>query len=133
MTLIRREGGATAVEFAIVLPLLLMLVGGIIDFGRLLFGEIMVANAAREGARAMAVGLSQGDAETRAITSMPQFAGLVNGDSDAIVSFSVVSCSAADSVEVTVRGDAFDWFLLDAFVPIAAPDVVGKAQMRCGG
>lgn len=39
------------VEFAIVLPLLLMLVFGIIDFGLLINDKTVLANAAREGAR----------------------------------------------------------------------------------
>ncbi|MBI5589802.1 MAG: pilus assembly protein [Deltaproteobacteria bacterium] len=40
------------VEFAIVLPLLLMLVFGIIEFGLVLFDQAMITNASREGARA---------------------------------------------------------------------------------
>jgi TadE-like protein len=59
----RRDGGAAAVETAIVLPLLLVLVFGIIDFGRMLNAQIVVTEAAREGARAGALG---GDPVTRA-------------------------------------------------------------------
>ncbi len=43
------------IEFAIVLPLLLLLVGGIVDFGRLFFDLNNLTNAAREGARLGAV------------------------------------------------------------------------------
>jgi Flp pilus assembly protein TadG len=39
------------VEFAIVLPVLLLLVFGIIDFGRALNAQIALTQAAREGAR----------------------------------------------------------------------------------
>jgi Flp pilus assembly protein TadG len=48
--------GAQVVEFAIVVPLLLMLVMGMIDFGRGFFSYIIITNAAREGARVAAVG-----------------------------------------------------------------------------
>ena len=49
---IGQERGAELIEMALVLPLLLLIVGGIIDFG-LLFREFnVVTNAAREGARA---------------------------------------------------------------------------------
>lgn len=57
-TLIRRstrtgrgESGAELVELAVVLPLLLILIAGIVDFGFLLQSFEVVTNAAREGAR----------------------------------------------------------------------------------
>jgi hypothetical protein len=49
------------VEAALVLPLLLMLIFGIIDFGRMLNAQIMVTEAAREGARANSLGASASD------------------------------------------------------------------------
>jgi Flp pilus assembly protein TadG len=48
---VRSERGAELVEFALVLPLLLVLIGGIIDFGFLFQRYEVVTNAAREGAR----------------------------------------------------------------------------------
>ncbi len=48
--LARAEGGASLVEFAAVLPLLLLMVLGTIDFGRLAYMYIEVHNAARAGA-----------------------------------------------------------------------------------
>ena len=44
--------GATAVEFAIVLSLLITLIFGIIEFGLFIFNRQIITNAAREGARA---------------------------------------------------------------------------------
>ena len=43
--------GQAVTEFAIVLPIFLMLVFGIIDLGRVIWGLDNVSNAAREGAR----------------------------------------------------------------------------------
>jgi Flp pilus assembly protein TadG len=51
-----RDRGAAAVEFALLLPVLLLLVFGIIDFGRALNAQITLTQAAREGARLAAVG-----------------------------------------------------------------------------
>lgn len=50
------ERGVAAVEFALVLPLLLLILFGIIDFGRALNAQITITQAAREGARLEAVG-----------------------------------------------------------------------------
>jgi len=46
------QKGAAAVEFAIVLPLLVTLVFGIIEFSILFYNKAMLTNASREGARA---------------------------------------------------------------------------------
>lgn len=48
----RGEGGASLVEFAIIAPLLLILLFGIIDTSRAIFAYTTVWSAAREGARA---------------------------------------------------------------------------------
>jgi len=49
--LFRCQKGASAVEFALVLPLLLVFVFGIIEFGILLYDKAIITNASREGAR----------------------------------------------------------------------------------
>lgn len=51
-----RDRGATAVEFALLLPLLLLIIFGTIDFGRALNAQITLTEAAREGARLAALG-----------------------------------------------------------------------------
>jgi len=48
---LRAERGAVAVEFAILLPVFLLLVFGIMDFGHAFYMKQMVSNASREGAR----------------------------------------------------------------------------------
>lgn len=47
----RRERGASAVEFAIILPVLLTLIFGIIDYGLFFFDSIGLRQGAREAAR----------------------------------------------------------------------------------
>ena len=48
----KNQHGATAVEFAIVFPLLILLLFGIIEFSVILYDKAMITNASREGARA---------------------------------------------------------------------------------
>ncbi|MFF5175551.1 TadE/TadG family type IV pilus assembly protein [Micromonospora sp. NPDC000089] len=50
------DRGAAAVEMALVLPLLLLLLFGIIDFGRMLNAQLTLTEAAHDGARAASVG-----------------------------------------------------------------------------
>lgn len=50
------DRGAAAVEFALVCILLLMLMVGMVEIGRLYAAQLSVTHAAREGARAAAVG-----------------------------------------------------------------------------
>jgi hypothetical protein len=47
----RKEVGSAAVEFALVLPLVVLLIFGLIDFGRLFFVKISLTSASREAAR----------------------------------------------------------------------------------
>lgn len=47
----KKENGQSAVEFALVLPILLLIVCGILDFGWLFYNQLSVENACREGAR----------------------------------------------------------------------------------
>jgi Flp pilus assembly protein TadG len=48
----KNQKGAALVEFALVLPLLLLLLLGIIEFSLLLYDKAVITNASREGARA---------------------------------------------------------------------------------
>ena len=49
---IRSQKGVSAVEFALVLPVLLLLVFGIIEWSIFLYDKAVITNASREGARA---------------------------------------------------------------------------------
>jgi len=125
----RRERGAAAVEFALVLPLLLIMLFAIIDFGWVLNQQMSVTAAAREGARYYAIhnleSGAQGVAEGRA-------ADLVTGT----VTFSYPStCSpTVDDDELTMvvktpLTDLTGW--LGAVTGGAM--LQGTGSMRCGG
>jgi Flp pilus assembly protein TadG len=90
-----RDRGAVAVEFALLLPVLLLLIFGVIDFGRALNAQVTLAQAAREGARLAALNQANVVGRTQAAAT-----GLSN------VSVTVVtSCppGAGPGVNATVR------------------------------
>jgi Flp pilus assembly protein TadG len=62
---LQREDGVVAVEFAIVLPVLLLILFGIIEFGFVLFEKQVITNASREGARAGIVQAAPKPSETK--------------------------------------------------------------------
>ena len=63
---VRSQAGAELVEFALVLPILLLVFGGIVDFGLLLQRQQVITNAAREGARlAVLPGYTSADVQAR--------------------------------------------------------------------
>ena len=59
--IIKNEKGASAVEFALILPILIILVFGIVEFGIAFNNYIALTHAAREGARIAAVDLNNPD------------------------------------------------------------------------
>jgi TadE-like protein len=110
-----RDRGAAAVEAALVLPLLLMIIFGIIDFGRMLNAQIRVTEAAREAARAVSLGQSP-EPVTAAldITEPLSVSGCSGGAANATVEvtyefefvtpFALMADFAADSFDLTSTG-----------------------------
>ena len=84
----RRDRGSAAVEFALVLPILMLLIFALVDFGRMLSAKITVTGAAREGARAAAIiGPEEGASRVRA----------ASGDLGEAVTSDVVGCPDPDT------------------------------------
>jgi Flp pilus assembly protein TadG len=70
----RSDRGAAAVEFAMVAPLLLMLVFGIVDFGMLIQTKTSIGNAAYEGARNGSISHSEAAIDTAVKSSLGDLA-----------------------------------------------------------
>jgi TadE-like protein len=78
-----RQRGAVAVEFALVLPLFLLLILGGIDWGYFFFASQVTANAAREGARtaSLVIGAPCTTGEAMAINYLRR-GQLISSDTD---------------------------------------------------
>lgn len=69
----RRPGyrGQATVEMALVLPILLLVLMGIVEFGRLLHAQLQLQHAAREGVRLGITGAHNADIEQRVREAAP--------------------------------------------------------------
>lgn len=130
----RNERGAAAVEFALVLPLLLLVLLGIFEFGRLFNIQLVVSNAAREAARVMAI---EDDPSTAKSAGVSATAGVLNPAlTTADVAINLISCedNPGDSVTATVSYDTS--FIVPGFWNLVTGDdfvITGTGQMICGG
>jgi Flp pilus assembly protein TadG len=121
--LLCRHEGTAAVEFGLILPLLMVVLLGIIDYGQVYFTRLTMSNAAREGAR-VGVTLDAGSAATAAASAAKIY--LTNAGLSATVS-STTPSQADPRVTVTVTQDPF--IPLVGFVPVPAQLTV-SATMR---
>ena len=92
------QKGVAAVEFCIVLPLLVTLVFGIIDFGLLFYNKQVITNASREGARARTTGELGIDVKDIVINYCDEYLiNLGNNDIHAKPSVDDINISAPDT------------------------------------
>lgn len=118
------ERGAAAVEFAIVLPLLLTLLLGIVEFSRAFNAQVTLTSAAREGVRVMAITNKPADAKTAAQKAAASLGSIPTSD----ITMSTNSCASPAQVTLTIK------FKLTTATGIAGPfNMHGKAVMLCGG
>lgn len=61
MRILKDKKGQALVEMALILPILLLFIFGITEFGRVFATDLVLNHAAREGARAASVGSSDSD------------------------------------------------------------------------
>lgn len=122
----RGERGAAAVEFALVLPVLILLVLGVIEFSRVYNVQISLSNAAREGARTMAIHNDPLQAKTAASLAAPSVSGPALTTANVTVSPS--DCTAG-STTVTIH---YNVQLMTGFFGLTLP-LTGKGVMLCGG
>ncbi|MGA1839213.1 MAG: TadE/TadG family type IV pilus assembly protein [bacterium] len=130
--------GAAAVEFAIILPILISLVLGICEFGFLLYNQQVITNASREGARA-------------GIVSRPPTARLPDPNIEGVVddyikgrlvtfggadpnnlktTVSRAGVNVGDDLTVTVTYD-YRFFVIPEFIPVFNPyQITARTVMK---
>lgn len=136
----RREHGAVAVEFALVMPILLVLVFGIVDVGIVLAQQLSLSNSARQAARFAVVdvqGRVCGDIEAEARAAAPTI-GMQAADPTFVLSGASGPCerpcagsTSTTDIKVTLA------YRSNFVVPIPLPgmpsglDIKGEGVFRC--
>lgn len=124
------ERGAAAVEFAIVVPVLVSLLLGIMEFSRVYNAQASMSAAAREGVRVMAISndpvAARKAAKNTAVSLNPALA-------DSNITFKNLdtgstSCAPGNRMAVTIT------YTLSTLTGIAGPfPMTGQGAMLCGG
>lgn len=118
-----REHGVVAVEFVLVAPLLLLLLFGIIQFGRAYNAKIELTGAVREGARVLALGT--GDPVATTLDAAPGI------DPDSIeITTSSDPCTTGDAAWVEAQ---YDFEIGVPFWGVQTLAIGARGVMRCNG
>ncbi|HLM06780.1 MAG TPA: TadE/TadG family type IV pilus assembly protein [Blastococcus sp.] len=127
---LRNERGASAVEFAFIVPLLIVLVLGIAEFGHAFQVQGTLSAAAREGVRAMALRNSPSEARSVAKNAA---ASLDPGLTDAQITITPASCPTTNGGSTSVRLTInYPMPFLTGFFG-SGVDLSGTGVMRCNG
>ena len=126
------EHGAAAAEFAIILPILLTLTFGIIEFGFIFNAQLSLSQAVREGVRVGAIGDgTEGEKEALMAARLEEAYIAVGGGTP--VATTTEACAPGET-------DITDTAVLEAEVEFATPigefgpiTLSSRAVMRCGG
>lgn len=119
----RSQRGAAAVEFALLVPILLALVFGMIEFGRLFNAQITLQHAVREGVRDFAVHQDHDQAVDITVDAA-SLIGLTKDDVDV-----PSDCTPGDPTTVSANYP-FTYLVWDFG---SGGTLEAKGAMRCGG
>jgi Flp pilus assembly protein TadG len=117
----KERDGNTAVEFALLMPVFLLMFLGVIEFGRLLWTQVSLQHAVEAAARCAAVTPSQCDATT----TLSYAADEVFGQSVASSAFSVTSPSPSCGTQVKAS------LLFSFVVPALFPYNITLSAQSC--
>lgn len=126
------QRGAVAVEFALVLPIFLALILGVVEYGRAFSIQVSMAQGAREAARYMAIHYAESGSGAAAVQSAIDAAPIADLQPGEV---NVSSCGPNMDAVVTINADTEYLTGLPTLVPFL-PDIMNisaRGVMRCGG
>lgn len=119
----KKEDGQAMVEFALILPIFLLILCGIIDFGWLFYNQLSLNNACREGARYAVVNTAE-DASTQAIINHIENSTttvFANDGVDIEITYTAPNDPTSGDIKVTLEAE------ISFFTPVLST-VMGKEK-----
>lgn len=115
------NGGASAAEFALVLPILLLLVLGTLQAGMMMFSYNVMVSAARDAARAMAVcTIDTGGARAQSLASKPPWLADADWQTTATTGADVTMAISVDAAKAAIL----------SYVPFGIGTLTANVTMR---
>ena len=122
------EKGVAAVEFAVILPFLVLLVLGSIEFGLMFYNKQVITNASREGARAGITGKTIAEVQQIVMDYCNNKLINLNGSNNISLGNIVVTPDGLNDLSVAV---SFDYnFLFSKIIGLDKVTLSGRTVMR---
>ena len=129
----RGSAGQSLVEFALVLPIFLLIFLGVVDFGRAIYTKHILDKAAREAARAGAVRVDEAEAIQTARTAATNVLTSLHMNSETQVDVNVVNVNGAPAISVSTRLPFSSFFTTGQFAIIKNLTLTSNVTMRKEG
>jgi Flp pilus assembly protein TadG len=125
LRLLRTNGGTAAVEFAVILPVFLMLVFGVVELGSAWYRKQMLVNASRVGARMGSLLNDTSNSSAQVQSAVTQYLQTSGYPGAFTITATGIDGNAGDPVQVTVTSN-YDLPVLGRLVPGALSNVALK-------
>lgn len=116
-----RQNGAAAVEFAIVLPLLILIFTGMVEYGRLMWNYNALAKAARDAARFLAEESDITNTKRDEARGMVVDTAHAAGVKGLVIGDVAASCDPNCTTPAKVTVDVSYAYTIGAWIPIIGP------------
>jgi len=123
--LAEKHPGQSLIELALILPVLMFILVGIVDFGRVFNAYIIITNVAREGARYGAMHPDEDDIKDYVINEAAG-SGISIEDDDVEVEFPNGTLDPGNPIRVTVT---YDFPLITEFLFGGSTTIQSSAEM----
>ena len=128
-----RTRAQALIEFAAALPVFVLILVGVVEFGRMVYTKHILDKATREGVRAGIVEVDPDDAVATAETVCRNVLASLNITNPKYVGAQVLKVNNADAVTLTATQTFQSFFSQGMFSIIPAVDLTSSATMRKEG